>query len=103
MGGTAAKEGVMTEHADQEKRKPGLIGLQDAADYLGCSHQYLGQILNKDEDDHPLKDYFRHYAGRWRTTYALLDEYFTNSKIMGTKRLSSDEASNVDRQTQGVP
>lgn len=58
--------------------KQGLIGLREAADYLQCSHQTLGKILGAD-DPHQLKEYFRFYAGRWRTTYALLDEFFTNN------------------------
>lgn len=60
--------------------KEGLIGLEEAADYLGCSHQTLGRIL-KEEPDDPLYQHFRFYAGRFRTTYALLDEFFTNGDV----------------------
>ena len=70
--------------------KAGLIRLEAAADYLGCSHQYLGKMLNDEHYTHPLRDYFRHYAGYWRTTYALLDEYFTNGKVV-TKNIFLEE------------
>lgn len=62
----------------ENPQKPDLIGLEKAADYLNCSHQWLGKLLNSDEE-HGLRGYFRFYAGRWRTTYSLLDEYFTNN------------------------
>lgn len=55
--------------------KEGLIGIQEAADYLKCSHQVLGRHLK--DPKHPLRKHFRFYAGRWWTTYALLDEFFT--------------------------
>ncbi len=71
--------------------KEGLVGLEVAADYLECSHQYLGKILNNDEEEHELKKYFRHYAGRWRTTYALLDEYFTEGTISSVRNLASQK------------
>jgi hypothetical protein len=77
--------------------KVGLIGLDAAADYLECSHQYLGKILNDFDIEHPIKDYFRHYAGRWRTTYALLDEYFTNAKVVNMREFASEKGiQNVD-------
>ena len=74
--------------------KEGLVGLEVAADYLECSHQYLGKILNNDEEEHELKKYFRHYAGRWRTTYALLDEYFRlggTTYVVHNKNLASEK------------
>lgn len=71
-------------------KKNGLIGLQEAADYLDTSHQWLGQMLNG-EEDHPLRGYFRHYAGRWRTTYALLDEYFTSGSVQTHKVLQHEQ------------
>ena len=77
-------------------RKKGLIGLREAADYLDTSQQYLSKLLNEESmGTHPIADYFRHYAGRWRTTYALLDEYFTNGKIVGTKHFTSEKGNNV--------
>jgi len=84
------------------KVKEGLIGLEEAADYLSCSHQYLGKILNDENYRHPLVDYFRNYAGRWRTTYTLLDEYWTNAKVTGRIEIGSQNG-NVDRQIQSVP
>jgi hypothetical protein len=79
--------------------KEGLIGLEAAADYLECSHQYLGKILNNEDEHHPLADYFRHYAGRWRTTYALLDEYFTTGSISSVRSLPSEkEISNAHKE-----
>ena len=78
------------KHLSKHPVKEGLIGLEEAADYLDCSHQYLGKILNS-EEDHPIENYFRHYAGRWRTSYALLDEYFTNARVVSTKQLASEK------------
>lgn len=73
-------------------RKEGLIGLTKAAAYLDTSPHYLGKMLQEDNtDSHPLADYFRHYSGRWRTTYALLDEYFTNGKITGLRQIPSEK------------
>lgn len=60
--------------------KEGLIGIQEAADYLNCSHQALSKIL-KEERENPLCEHFRFYAGYFRTTYALLDEFFTNGQV----------------------
>ena len=59
------------------EKKEGLINLVDAADYLGCSHQWLYKMLKGEPEKHPLRRHFRHYAGAWRTTYAMLDEYFS--------------------------
>jgi hypothetical protein len=73
--------------------KKGLIGLEVAADYLNCSHQYLSKIL-KDADNPDkklLREYFRFYAGRWRTTYALLDEYFTSPTLVKGKKIASQK------------
>ena len=56
--------------------KPGLIGLQEAADYLNCSHQTLSKILKAGKN--PLCSYFRFYAGSYRTTKPLLDAFFTS-------------------------
>lgn len=80
--------------------KKGLIRLEAAADYLGISHQYLGKILNDENNNHPLKDYFRHYAGYWRTTYDLLDEYFTNGKItiLRTETVENNATQNMPQE-----
>ena len=77
--------------------KDGLIGLSEAADYLDTSKQYLSKMLGEpgDIDPHPLTDYFRHYSGRWRTTYALLDEFFTNGKVIGNKQFPSEKGKHV--------
>ena len=69
--------------------KDGLIGIEAAADYLGCSQQYLSKMLNNEKEEHLLRDHFRHYAGRWRTTYALLDEYFQTKPTLYTRNNSN--------------
>ena len=94
VGAASAKE-TMSASNPKHKVKEGLIGLEEAADYLGCSHQYLGKILNDNTEEHELKHYFRNYAGRWRTTYALLDEYWTNAKLVGAVDIRSQNG-NVD-------
>lgn len=78
--------------------------MKEAAVYLGCSHQWLGKMLGDGGmSTHVLVDYFRFYAGHWRTTHDLLDEYFTNAKIVGTRHFPSEKESNVGKQIQGVP
>lgn len=81
----------------QNPIKEGLIGLEAAADYLGCSQQYLSKMLNSEAEDHPLRDYFRHYAGRWRTTYALLDEFFQTKPTLYTRNNDNGKESVPER------
>ena len=92
---TTTETGDMSASNHKHKVKEGLIGLVEAADYLGTSEHYLSKILKAEEDRHPLTDYFRNYAGRWRTTYALLDEYWTNAKLTGRVAIHSQNE-NVD-------
>lgn len=72
-------------------KKEGLINVEVAADYLGCSHQWIYKMLRA-ERDHPLFKCFRHYGGAWRTTYALLDEFFQNNgEVPHENKITSEE------------
>lgn len=66
-----------------------MIDLKEAAAYLDCSWQWLRRTLS--EGDHELCPYFRFYAGKFRTTKLLLQEYFTNSSVVASRKLGDKD------------
>lgn len=79
----------MAKDNEGSKKLPGLIGVQEAAVYLDCSAQELGARLNSNTD--ALNMYFRYYGGRFRTTYHLLDLFFTLNGVRADAELKKNQ------------